>query len=325
MRLVGFLNLCDTLAHERKGYMANKHKTAPQNDQNTISNAEIAARLEEVAELLEAQQANLYRVRAYRRGAETIRALPEPVGDLLEREGLDALVRLPAIGRSLARSIEQLIDTVQLALLQRLRGDVRPDRVLMTVPGVGPKLAANVHEQLGIETLADLHAAAIDGRLATVPGFGPRRIQSVQESLSGRLRRPPPKPYSVKQASKLRDEPPVSELLDVDREYRKKASQDRLYRIAPRTFNPTGAAWLPILHTRRGPVHYTALFSNTARAHELGATQDWVVIYRDDENGDGRWTVITSMFGPLRGKRIVRGREHETRAFYEQFSRQKTT
>lgn len=283
-----------------------------------ISNVEIATRFEEVAELLEAQNANPYRVRAYRQGAETLRGMPEPVADLLEREGIEALVRLPTIGHSLARSIEQLVDTGGLILLQRLRGDVRPERVLMTVPGIGPALAADVHERLGIETLADLHAAAIDGRLATVPGFGPRRVQAVQESLSGRLRRPAPQKRMPPAGGGPVEEPAVEELLDVDEEYRRKASQDRLFRIAPRSFNPTGAAWLPILHTRRGNVHYTALYSNTARAHELGTTHDWVVIYRDDADGDGQWTVITSRFGPLAGKRIVRGRERETSAYYDE-------
>ena len=296
---------------------AARGENAPAASSETISNGEIAARFDEVAELLEAQQANPFRVRAYRQGAETIRSLPEPVADLLEREGIDALVNLPHIGNSLARSIEQLVDTGNINLLQRLRGDVRPERIFMTVPGIGAALAEEVHEQLGIETLADLHAAAIDGRLATVPGFGPRRVQAVQESLSGRLRRPYPTKRPLQSAEARGEKPPVAELLDVDEEYRRKASQDGLMRIAPRSFNPTGAAWLPILHTRRGTAHYTVLYSNTARAHELGTTKDWVVIYRDDADGDGQWTVITSRFGPLLGKRIVRGRERETLAYYE--------
>jgi putative hydrolase len=109
----------------------------------------------------------------------------------------------------------------------------------------------------------------------------------------------------------------VAELLDIDREYREKAAADRLPRIAPRRFNPTGEAWLPILHTDRDDRHYTALFSNTARAHELGMTDDWVVIYRDDRRSDGQWTVITSRFGQLEGRRIVRGREAECSTYYE--------
>ncbi len=77
-----------------------------------------------------------------------------------------------------------------------------------------------------------------------------------------------------------------------------------------------GKAWLPTLHTHRGERHYTALFSNTAHAHEMRATHDWVVIYRDDHGGHGQWTVITSTMGKLTGRRIVRGREAECREFY---------
>jgi hypothetical protein len=58
----------------------------------------------------------------------------------------------------------------------------------------------------------------------------------------------------------------LTELLDVDREYREKAAAGTLRLIAPRRFNPTGEAWLPVLHTRRGQRRYTALFSNTARS-----------------------------------------------------------
>jgi putative hydrolase len=60
------------------------------------------------------------------------------------------------------------------------------------------------------------------------------------------------------------------------------------------------------------------LFSNTARAHELGTTDDWVVIYRDDDDNDGRWTVITAQYGPLRGHRIIRGRESQCEAHYRE-------
>lgn len=282
--------------------------------QPRLSNEEIAACLETVADLLEAQNANPYRVRAYRTGAQTVRGLPEPAGVLLAESGVEGLIALPGIGRSLARAIEQLVDTGKLALLAQLRGEVAPARVFTTVPTIGPKLAARVHDQLGIETLADLQAAAYDGRLSHVPGFGAGRVRAVQESLAGRLRsrQPPASTHSALPAN----EPPVGELLDVDQEYRRKAAADRLPRISPRRFNPTNEAWLPILHTVRGQNHYTALYSNTPRAHELGTTTDWVVIYRDDAQGNGRWTVVTSRFGPLVSRRIVRGREDECRRHY---------
>jgi putative hydrolase len=141
--------------------------------------------------------------------------------------------------------------------------------------------------------------------------MGQKRIDAVRDSLAGRFRR---RPLNVpaKRPRRTLFEVSVSELLDIDAEFREKASEDRLPRIAPRRFNPEHEAWLPILHTRRGNRDYTALYSNTARAHELGTVGDWVVIYRDD--GDGQWTVITGRFGDLKGRRIVRGREKECAA-----------
>jgi putative hydrolase len=109
--------------------------------------------------------------------------------------------------------------------------------------------------------------------------------------------------------------PPVQSLLDVDREYRQSSAAGRLPKIAPKRFNPEGLAWLPILHTDRGKWHFTALFSNTARAHELGRTDDWVVVYfYDDNHQEGQNTIVTETKGPMTGKRVIRGREAECRA-----------
>ena len=288
---------------------------AAENAMSQISNADVARHLDQIAELLEAQDANPYRIRAYRVAAETLRSLRRPLYDILETQGIAGLRSLPTIGESLARSIEQLLDTGKINLLEQLRGETGPERVFATVPGIGPTFAERIHEQLGIESLVELQAAAYDGRLAHVPGFGPRRVRAVRESLAGRFHN---RPRTIEPArpQPAGTQPPVAELLDVDREYRQKARENRLPRIAPRRFNPTRAAWLPVLHTQRGPMHYTALFSNTAHAHEMGAVQDWVVIYRDDADGAGQWTVVTAQYGGLRGKRIVRGREAECERYY---------
>lgn len=113
--------------------------------------------------------------------------------------------------------------------------------------------------------------------------------------------------------------PPVAELLQVDAEYRSEAAAGRLPRIAPLRFNPQRQAWLPVLHARRGPWHYTALFSNTARAHALGRVHDWVVVYAEDPaHGERPFTVVTAQRGALAGRRVVRGRETECRAWYAQ-------
>ena len=75
-------------------------------------------------------------------------------------------------------------------------------------------------------------------------------------------------------------------------------------------------AWLPVLHPRHGDRHYTALFSNTALAHRLDRTHDWVVIYRDGPHEDHQATVVTAHVGPLSGERVVRGRERECETYY---------
>lgn len=69
----------------------------------------------------------------------------------------------------------------------------------------------------------------------------------------------------------------------------------------------------PYCNTARGHRHYTALFSNTARARQTGNTRDWVVLCYDDGNGEQQATVMTCTRGPLKGKRVVRGREGESR------------
>jgi DNA polymerase (family 10) len=185
--------------------------------------------------------------------------------------------------------------------------------VLATVPGIGPVLAGRIYDGLGVETLEELETAAYDGRLAQVEGFGPKRVQGVRESLEGRLGR---RTGRAQRGGRGDNEPAVDVLLDQDREYREKAAQDKLPRITPRRFNPGGEAWLPVLHSERDGKHYSLLCSNTARAHELGTTHDWVVIYRDDRDGGGQWTVVTSNQGPLAGKRVVRGRERECEQYY---------
>jgi hypothetical protein len=183
--------------------------------------------------------------------------------------------------------------------------------LLASVPGIGKALAARLHHDLGIETLEELEAAAHDGRLRKIAGIGEKRLAAITDSLSARLGRVRPLRAVRKTA-----EPGVAEILDVDSEYREKAAAGALRMIAPRRFNPNHDAWLPILHAVRGERHYMALFSNTAHAHQMGMTKDWVVLYYDSRDGERQCTVITSQRGPLTGKRIVRGREVECLEYY---------
>jgi hypothetical protein len=286
------------------------------------TNDQIADVLERIAELLETQRANPFRVRAYRDGAVSVRQSPDSVARLARREGIEALDRLPGIGASLAGLIADFVTAGRSALLERLEGEVSPEAVLERVPGVGPTLAHRVHEALGVDSLEELELAAHDGRLATVEGFGEERVNAVRTALAGMLNRSAARRARQRVEGASADEaeaeaPGVATLLDVDEEYRERARAGELPTIAPTRFNPEGEAWLPILHTHRGDWTFTALFSNTAQAHRLGKTDDWVVLYFERDGVERQATVVTASQGPLAGRRVVRGREAEVRALYE--------
>lgn len=284
-----------------------------------LDNARIAQALSEMASLLEAQEDNPFRVAAYRRAGETVLRLERPLRELHRRGGAAALDRLPGIGPRITAAIVELLDTGQWQQLERLRGSSDPQALFRTIPGVGPDLARRLHEELGVDSLEALESAARAGRLETVDGIGPRRATAISAALThmldeSRSRRRVP-------AGRAGREPPVELLLQVDEEYRARAEAGKLPRIAPKRFNPTGMAWLPVLHTQHSGWHFTVLYSNTARAHELGRTHDWVVIHAEDEAHRERpYTVVTEGRGVLAGQRVVRGREIECKRAFEKLT-----
>ncbi len=281
-----------------------------------LTNQEIAARLREAGQLLAAQGASGFRARAYRRAADTVAGLGEELVSLLDRAGIAGLIALPGVGRSIALAINEMCRSGHWVQLDRLRGGADPERLFRVLPGVGPALAQHLHETLGVETLEALELAAHDGRLESMRGIGPRRAQMLRAALADVLRRGRPRP-TLPSASR----PSVASILDVDREYREKAQAGTLHKIAPRRFNPSGEAWLPVLHTRRGPWEFTALYTNTARAHQLGRTHDWVVLYyHSDHDAEEQCTVVTERRGPAAGRRVVRGREVECLALHRSAS-----
>ena len=275
----------------------------------TAENRFISEKLTEVADLLEGQRADPFRVRAYREAADFVADMSASLRDIFDSGGSEGLVALPTIGTSIAGAIVELLRTGDLGMISRLRGEVDPEQVLQTVPMIGPTLAARIHEELGLETLEGLEAAAYDGRLDNVSGVGQRRLQGIRHSLSEMLSR-----RRVTHPDGRMPTPPTEVLLDVDAEYRRRDAQRDLPKIAPRRFNPSGEAWLSILHTKRGAWRLTALFSNTPNAHRLNRTRDWVVIYFEkDGTTEGQCTVVTETRGPSKGRRVVRGHEpHRT-------------
>lgn len=272
--------------------------------------------LEEVADLLSVQHADPYRVRAYREAAATLRDRKESAAEVVEVHGREALEGWPRIGRSLSSAIAEIVSSGRLGMLDRLRGEVSPEDLFTTVPGIGEELARRLHAALGLETLEDLEVAAHDGRLEGLPGFGARRTRAVRELLAARLSRSARKLARRVQPTDV-ERPSITALLSVDDEYRRRARAGELRQIAPRRLNPDHEAWLPILHAERDGWSFTALFSNTARAHELGTTHDWVILHFERDGHEDQSTVVTEHRGPLAGKRVVRGREEECRAHYQ--------
>lgn len=181
---------------------------------------------------------------------------------------------------------------------------------LAAVPLIGAELAARIRQRLGIDTYEDLEAAAHDGRLETVPGIGPQRAHAVCEYLDTLLSTPRP------QSEVPCPAPPVELLLAIDSDYRHLAEAGRLHRVAPRRFNPQRRAWLPVWHTVQAGWSFTAMYSNTARAHDAGKLRDWVVIVYARDGAEAEATVVTEHRGGFRGMRVVRGRETECRALH---------
>ena len=286
-----------------------------------VSNNDIADVLVQIADLLDAKDANPHRIRAYRDGATSVRNTHEPIADWVREGEMDRLHELPGIGSGLSAVIATYVTTGRSDVLDRLLGEVSPIDLFVQVPGIGEELAQRVYEELKVNTLEDLERAAYDGSLQQVEGFGSKRIRAVQVGLAGMLSstgqrisrwvEPGEKPNG-------NGRPKVETLLEVDAEYRKKAKADELRKIAPKRFNPDNEAWLPVLNVERDGWVFTALYSNTPQAHKLETTHDWVVIYYERDGREGQATVVTKLNNPMKGKRVVRGREVECQQFYKQ-------
>lgn len=137
-----------------------------------MENIDYARVFEEIADLLEIQGANPFRVRAYRNAARTLETLSQPIDSLLEDENA-RLEDLPGIGKDLAGKIKELHETGELGFLNELREQVPATLVeVMRIPGLGPKRARQLWESLEITSVDDLEEAARGGALEDLPGFG---------------------------------------------------------------------------------------------------------------------------------------------------------
>jgi DNA polymerase (family 10) len=135
-----------------------------------VENIDVARIFQQIADLLEIQGENQFRIRAYRNAARTVETLSRPVASLVGDE--KALEQLPGIGADLAGKIREIVETGTLPLLKQLTRRTPATLVqLMHVPGLGPKRAKLIHQKLHVKTIEDLERAVRTGRLHKVRGF----------------------------------------------------------------------------------------------------------------------------------------------------------
>ncbi len=145
-------------------------------------NDEIARRLEEFADLLEAQDV-AYKPRSYRRAAENIQEHPEPIEELAA-DGADAVATIEAVGDAISSKVVEYVETGAIEELDDLREELPVDMEALTrVEGVGPKTVGTLYETLGVETLEDLEGAGRAGEIQTVSGFGAKTEQNILEGI----------------------------------------------------------------------------------------------------------------------------------------------
>lgn len=239
-----------------------------------MTNDIIARQLREYAGEMD-RGGGLFRARSYRAAAFAIARLQRPLLEFLEKGGRAALEAIPGIGISMAYTIEMLLTTGDFRVLRE------PGGALAKLPGVGPRRAEALRDKAGVTTLEGLRQAALDGKLTQ--HIGRRPLQGIVSAVEARLREEACPPTL--------DEPDVEDLLALDAACRSGGE----------------------CQARRGGWTLRAAPANTALAHRLGMTSDWVDIEFERGEVSGQRTVVTQPRGALKGQRVVRGRETECR------------
>jgi DNA polymerase (family X) len=148
----------------------------------TMENLEISSVLDRLADLLEIQGANPFRVRAYRNAVRTVQGLTRPLGAMVA-DGED-LTELPGIGKELAGHIRELLDTGRLEVLEEVAREVPASLAeLMRLDGVGPKKARRLWEELGVTSVEELEAALGEGRVEVLEGFGQKSAEKMARAI----------------------------------------------------------------------------------------------------------------------------------------------
>src|SRR6266550_1328123 len=146
-----------------------------------MRNAEIAAAFDELGDLYELDGAVVYRVVAYRNAAKAIREAPVSV-EQLARAG--RVTQLAGVGKTIAEKIDALLETGQIPSAAKLKAKYPPGLVEVTrIPGLGPKKARKLFDELGVDSIDALRAAIEQEKLRDVQGFGPKSEEAIALAL----------------------------------------------------------------------------------------------------------------------------------------------
>jgi DNA polymerase (family X) len=156
-----------------------------------MENVEIAHLLNQYADLLEIQGADLFRIRAYRNAAHTIESLSQPIVQLLDEDKDLTKLKLPGIGKGMAEHIEEIVKTGTLTALRELRKKL-PATLdeLLEIEGLGPKRTKLLYEKLGVTSIKTLEQAIDAGKVETLAGFGKKSIEKIRQAIENLAKRP---------------------------------------------------------------------------------------------------------------------------------------
>ena len=152
----------------------------------TVHNADIAAIFEQIADLLEIQNENPFRIRAYRNAARQVEGLGVALADMVAHD--EDLTELPGIGADLAAKIKEIVATGKCQALEKLRKQLPPSITeLLKIPGLGPKRVRTLYDQLQVKSVEQLAKAAQTGKIRELEGFGPKTEQTILEALGAHV------------------------------------------------------------------------------------------------------------------------------------------
>ncbi|MBF8278978.1 MAG: PHP C-terminal domain protein, partial [candidate division NC10 bacterium] len=146
-----------------------------------MRNLEIAKLFNEIADLLEIKDENIFKIRAYRRAAMNLESLTEEIEAVAARGGL---TEIAGIGKDLAAKIEQALETGRIEYLEELRREIPRGVVeLMAIPGVGPKTAKLLFDRLQVDSVEKLEALAQEGKLLGLPGIKQKTVENIVKGI----------------------------------------------------------------------------------------------------------------------------------------------